>query len=179
MFINLCVINVGASVGNRSLVCDVFSYVDVIFIVDLPSTPAGRYIDGDIGDFVLMCDVDKCNVHAYIRRSLVSMFDVVWSDKIGLVLGMMSGGVKRHIGGVYLRPDMGSSAVEAALLPYTDCHIIVGDMNARHLRWGHMADGGNNNQGNAVNRVLADMDFMVPSIATHDGISVIDLCTFK
>lgn len=72
------------------------------------------------------------------------------------------------------------SSVEEVLAPFMACDILVGDMNARHDRWGYVADVcGHNTQGRAVSRVLVDMSFMVPSDPTHDGISVIDLCAFR
>jgi len=180
MFINLCIINVGASRGNRALVLDVFSYVDVVFVVDPPVDVHGDAIDGDVGDFVFVSGIPGCDVHVFIQRSLLALFELVRSDKYGLVLGMFSGGVFRLIGGGYLRPKMLVADVDVALAAYKDCHIVVGDMNARHDRWGYVADvGGHNAQGTAVSRMLADMDFMVPSVATHDGVSVIDLCAFR
>ena len=181
MFINYCFINVGASVGNRYVVCDVFSYVDVIFVVNPPVNVHGYCVDGDVGDFVFVSGGDGCcDVYVYIRRSLIGLFDVVWADRHGMILGFMEDGVCRRIGGMYLRPGQSVEDVELALGQYTDCDILAGDMNARHRRWGSVADVcGYNSYGIVVNRVLADMDFMVPSVPTHDGVSVIDLCAFR
>jgi len=181
MLLNICFINVGASVGNRSLVCDVFSYVDVFFVVDPPVNGHGNCVDGDVGDFVFVSGGDGlCDVHVYIRRSLLGLFDVVWADARGMILELRAEGEVRRIGGIYLRPTMSVADVENAVAPYVCCHILAGDMNARHDRWGHVADvGGHNSHGRVLHRMLADMDFMVPSIPTHDGISVIDLCAFR
>jgi len=181
MFINFCFINVGASVGNRSVVCDVFSYVDVIFVVDPPVDVHGCCVDGDVGDFVFVSGGDGCcDVHVYIRRSLLGLFDVVWADKHGMILRFMADGICRSVGGIYLRPGQSVEDVELALGPYTDCDILAGDMNARHSRWGCVADvSGYNHYGATVNRVLDGYDFMVPSVPTHDGVSVIDLCAFR
>jgi len=180
MFINLCVINVGASVGNRALVCEVFSYVDVLFFVDPPAGPRGEYVDGDVGDFVFVCGKDDCDVHVFIRKSLLGMFDIIHLDSFGVILSMVCNGVRFDVGGLYLRPGMSAVGIEEALMPYLGCHMLVGDMNARHDRWGHVADvGGHNSQGGTVARVLADFDFMVPTVATFDDVSVIDLCAFK
>jgi len=181
MFINLCFINVGASVGNRSVVCDVFSFVDIIFVIDPPLDVHGCCVDGDVGDFVFVSGGSDCgDVHVYIRRSLVGLCEVAWADRRGMILELVADGEVRRIGGIYLRPSMAVKDIEDSLVPYTGCHILAGDMNARHDRWGYVADvGGHNTQGVTVNRVLGDMDFMVPSVATHAGISVIDLCAFR
>ena len=180
MFINPCIINVGASRGNRALVLDVFSYVDVVFVVDPTVDVYGNAIDGDVGDFVFVSGIPGCDVHVFIRRSLLALVELVRSDKYRLVLGMFSGGVFGLIGGVYLRPKMLAADGEVALAAYKDCHIVVGDMNPRHDRWGYVADvGGHNVHGTAISRMLADMDFMVPSVTTHDGVSVIDLSAFR
>ena len=180
MFINLCVINVGASVGNRVLACEVFSYVDVLFFVDPPAGPRGEYEDGDVGDFVFVCGKDDCDVHVFIRKSLLGMFDIVYLDSLAVILIMVDDGVMMDVGGIYLRPGLSTAGVETALMPYLGCHMLVGDMNARPDQWGHVADvGGHNSQGNTVARVLADFDFMVPTVITFDDIWVIDLCAFK
>jgi len=180
MFINLCFINVVASIGNRSVVCDVFSYVDVIFIVDPAVDDNGVCVDGDVGDFVFVSGVDGCDAHAYIRWSLLGLFDVVCSNRYGLILRTYCSRKEFCVGGIYLRPGMLSVDVDRALRVFLDCHVLAGDMNARGDRWRHVADvGGHNHQGTTVARVLADFDFMVPSIPTHDGTTVIDLCAFR
>jgi len=145
MFINLCVINVGASVGNRALVCEVFSYVDVLFIVDPPAGSGGEYVDGDVGDFVFVCGKDDCDVHVFIRKSLLGMFDISYLDSFGVILSMVCNGVRMDIGGIYLRPGLSAEGIEVALMPYLGCHMLVGNMNARHDRWGHVADVGGHN----------------------------------
>ena len=180
MFINLCVINVGASVGNRAIVCDVFSFVDILFIVDPPVDGLGNYVDGDIGNFVMITGTEKCDVCIYVRRSLQGLVDVSWIDAHGVILNVVADGIVRRIAGVYLRPHLRVDELTSILAPYLDCSVIVGDMNARHDRWGYVADvGGHNQQGQTLARLLADMDFMVPTVPTHQGMSVIDLCAFR
>ena len=101
MFINLCVINVGGSVGNRALAYDVFSYVDILFFVDPPAGPGGEYVDGDVGDFVFACGKDGCDVHVFIRKSLLGLFDIFCLDSYGVILSLVSNGVRMEVGGCY------------------------------------------------------------------------------
>jgi len=179
MLLNICKINVGASVGNCAVVCDVFSFVDVVFIVDPPVDGLGGAVDGDVGGFTYLSGTVRSDMHVYVWNSFVGLFDVVWVDARGVVVSVVSDGIARRIGGVYLRPGLTVASVDEFLHPYKDCDILLGDLNARNDRWGHIADVcGDNSQGRAVSRVLADMDFMGPSTPTHDGVSVIDLCGF-
>jgi len=180
MLLNICAMNVGASVGNRAIVCDVFSFVDVIFVIDPPVDGRGDYVEGDVGGFTCISGLARCDVAVYIRHGFVGLFDVVWVDAGGVVLSVVSDGVCRRIGGVYLRPELRVDTVVEYLAPYRACDILVGDFNARHDRWGYVADVcGHKSQGRAVSRVLEDMHFMVPSTPTHDQVSVIDLCAFR
>jgi len=179
MFINLLVINVGVSVGNRSVVCDVFSFVDIIFVVDPPVGALGGCVDGDVGAFVCISGLERCDVQVYIRECFVGLVDLEWVDSCGMILRVVSGGVVKRIGGIYLRSKLRRDEIVTALEPYMDCDILAGDFNARHDRWGHVADvQGHNHQGTVVAGVLGEMDFMIPSVPTHDGMSVIDLCGF-
>jgi len=180
MLLNICTIKVGASVGNRAVVCDVFSPVDVFFIVDPPVDGLGGFVDGDVGGFTCLSGTVRSDVHVSVRSSFVGLFDVVWVDARGVVVSVVSDGIARRIGGVYLRLGLKVASVDEFLTPYKDCDILLGDMNAWNDRWGHVADVcSDNSQGRAVSRVLADMDFMVPSTATHDAVSIIDLCGFR
>jgi len=180
ILLNICAINVGVSVGNCAVVCQVFSFVDVFFIIDPPVDGLGDYVEGEVGSFTCISGLARCDIQVYIRHGFVGLFDVVWVDASGVVLSVVSDGVCRRIGGVYLRPELGVSKVVEYLGPYRACDILIGDLNGRHDRWGYVADVcGHNSQGRAVSRELEDLHFMVPSTPTHDGVSVIDLCAFR
>jgi len=179
MLINICTINVGVSHANRALVCNIFSYVDVLFIVDPQVGPDGNYVDGDVGDFAFVQVLASCDVEMFLRQSLLGLFDVLHSNKGNLVLAIVSQGIQQKVGAVFLRPDTRKATALDILRPYGECDIVVGDMNVRHPHWGSAADGTTNRQGNLVSTFFADYDVMVPSVSTHSGISVIDICFFK
>jgi len=95
-----------AGVGNLSLACDVSSSVDVIFVID---PPIGG---GDVGDFDFVSGMDGGDVVAYIRRSLLELFDIVYSDGYGLIFSIGCSGGMGEVGEIYLSPWMVSSGVE-------------------------------------------------------------------
>jgi len=182
MFINLCVINVGASVKNHSVLCYVFSYVqvDIIFIADSPVNSSGDYVIGNVGEFVYVSGLEICDVQVYGRGRFQGLFDLLWTDGHGVILRVMSRGVVRKIGGIYLHPGLGNADVELALAPFVAYDILTADFNAIHDRWAHVVDvGGHNQEGTVVARIQSGMDVMVQLVLTHDGISVIDLYAFK
>lgn len=180
MFINLCVINVEASVGNHSVVCDVFSDVDIIFIVDPPVNSSGDYVVGNVGEFVCVSGLEKCDVQVYVRGCFQGLFDLLWTDGRGVILRVMSRGMVRTVDGIYLSPGIGNAGIELALAPFVEYDILAGDFNARHDRWGQVVNvEGHNQQGTMVARIQSCMDLIVLSVRKHDGISVIDLGAFK
>jgi len=105
--------------------------------------------------------------------SLPDLYSVV-----STILGLVSP-ESYHVGHPVTRPQILVEELEMALGPYMDCHILASDINAQHNRWSYFVDvGGHYTQGIALNRILADVDFMVPLISTHDCVSVIALCAF-
>ena len=73
----------GASVGNRSVVCDYLSYVNIIFIGDPPVGDDCNCVDRDVGDFGLVSGVDGCNIHSYMRG--VCLGCLILFVRIGMV----------------------------------------------------------------------------------------------
>lgn len=78
-----------------------------------------------------------------------------------------------------MRPDWQKAEALDTLPPYSTCDIVVGDLNARHPRWGSSVDGTRNNHANFVYNFFYSYDMMIPSVPTHDGLSVINLCPYK
>jgi len=92
--VNICTINVGASVGNRSLMFEIFSYYDVFFIVDLLVGVNRGHVDGDIGNIVLVSFVDSAGGAVYVQESLLDAFDLVYLGVVGCIISFMGAGME-------------------------------------------------------------------------------------
>jgi len=117
MFITTLSINVGRSRANRSLVMDVFSFVDLFFIVDPPHKVEGGGVVHKHVDFDLFSFVPASGVEVFVRSSLSGLFLVDLHDMVTCVIMYDVGGVRKRIGGVYVPPRtdrLGWSACEAA-----------------------------------------------------------------
>jgi len=69
MFITTLSINLGRSSANRSLVMDVLSFVDLLFIVDPPrKADGGGVVHGHV-DFDLFSFVQASGVEVFVRSS--------------------------------------------------------------------------------------------------------------
>jgi len=123
--------------------------------------------------------LDGCDVAVYIRASLVGLFDVVSFCKFGVILRIVCEGIVWEIGGVYFRPSMACRDLEMAMARFDSCHVVFGDMNARHPRWGSLADPETNFHGTVITRVWSDMDFFVATVPTYKAHTVIDVCAFR
>jgi len=104
MFITTLSINVGRSRANRSLVMDVFSFVDLLFVVDPPRKADGGGVVHEHVDFDLFSFVPESGVEVFVRSSLSGLFLVGLHDMVTCVIMYDVGGVRRRIGGVYVPP---------------------------------------------------------------------------
>jgi len=116
MFITTLSINVGRSRANRSLVLDVFSFVDLLFVVDPPRKADGGGVVHDHVDFDLFSFVPASGIAVFLRASLSGLFLVDLHDMVTCVILYDVGGIRRTIRGVYVPPKMDTlewSACEA------------------------------------------------------------------
>jgi len=74
MFITTLWINVGWSSANRSLVMDVCSFVDLLFVVDPSRKADGCGIVHEHVDFDLFSFVQASSVEVFVRSSLSDLF---------------------------------------------------------------------------------------------------------
>jgi len=135
MFITTLSINVGRSRANRSLVMDVFSFVDLLFVVDPPRKVDGAGVVHEHLDFDLFSFVQASGVEVFVRSSLSGLFLVDFHDMVTCVIMYDVGGVRKRIGGVYVPPKtdrLGWSASEAT---WDDRNLLMGDFNAKHDSW--------------------------------------------
>jgi len=68
MFITTLSINLGRSRANRSLVMDVFSFVDLLFVVDPPRMVGGGCVIHEHVDFDLFSFVPASGGEVFVRK---------------------------------------------------------------------------------------------------------------
>jgi len=143
MFITTLSINVGRSRANRSLVMDVFSFVDLLFIVDPPRKVDGGGVVHEHVDFDLCSFVRASGVEVFVRSSLSGLFLVDLHDMVTCVIMYDEGGVRRRIGGVYVPPGTKKLEWSVYEMAWDDCDFLMGDFNAKHDDWNPFPRPGN------------------------------------
>jgi len=106
MFITTLSINVGRSRANRSLVMDVFFFVDLLFIGDPPRKADGGGVVHEHVDFDLFSFIQASGVEVFVRSSLSGLFLEDMHDMVTCIIMYDVGGVRSRIGGVYVPPKM-------------------------------------------------------------------------
>jgi len=178
MFITTLSINVGRSRANRSLVMDVFSFVDLLFIVDPPRKADGGGVVHEHVDFDLFSFVQASGVEVFVRSSLSGLFLVDLHDMVTCVIMYDVGGVRRRIGGVYVPPTADRHEWAAFEPTWVDCSFLMGEFNARQSDWDPNPSGGSaRGHGIWLKRFCDRHGLLVhsPGQKTFRNISVIDL----
>jgi len=111
---------------------DVFSFVDLLFVVDPPHKVDGGSVVHEHVDFDLFSFVQASGVEVFLRSSLSSLFLVDVHDMMTCVIIYDVGGVRRRIGGVYVPPKMDTLEWSACETTWDDCDFLMGDFNAKH-----------------------------------------------
>ena len=135
MFITTLSINVGRSRANRSLVMDVFSFVDLLFLVDPPRKVDGGGVVHEHVDFDLFSFVQASGVEVFVRSSLSGLFLVDMHDVVTCVVMYDVGGLRKRIGGVYVPPSMKRLDWLACEATWDIRDLLIGDFNAKHDSW--------------------------------------------
>jgi len=135
MFITTLSINVGRSRANRSLVMDVFSFVDLLFVVDPPRKADGSGVVHEHVDFDLFSFVQASGVEVFVRSSLSGLFLVDLHDMVTCVIMYDVGGARKRIGGVYVPPKTDRLEWLACEAAWDGCDFLMGDFNAKHDDW--------------------------------------------
>lgn len=133
MKITTLTINVAGGTGNRAVVLDVFSFVDVVFIVDPPLRSDGSLVphEGNV-DKELFSFVVGSGVEVFVRSALVELFDVVRHDVDGVTVGFVNRGKRFLMRGIYVRPGRSRRDWDGFVANWDGCDVIMGDFNARH-----------------------------------------------
>jgi len=116
-------------------VMDVFSFVDLFFIVDPPHKADGACVLYEHVDFDLFSFVQGSGVEVFVRSSLLGLFLVDSHDLVTWVVMFDVGGVRRRIGSVYVPPKAGKSEWLAAEATWDDCQFLMGDFNGKNISW--------------------------------------------
>jgi len=111
-------------------VIDVFSFVDLLFIVDPPRKADGGGVVHEHVDFDLFSFVQASGVEVFVRSSLSGLFLVDVHDMVTCVIMYDVGGVRRRIGGVYVPPKTDRLEWSACEATWDGCDFLIGDFNA-------------------------------------------------
>ena len=114
---------------------DVFSFVDLLFIVDPPRKADGGSVVHEHVDFDLFSFVQASGVEVFVRSSLSGLFLVDLHDMVTCVIMYEVGGVRKRIGGVYVPPKTNRLEWLACEATWDNCDFLIGNFNAKHDEW--------------------------------------------
>ena len=169
--------------GNRELVMELLSFVDLFFILEAPAKRNEEKEECESAGFELFSFCKGSGVEVFVKRDIVGLVSLVRHNEWSTVVRYNTAkGEEKLFGGVYLRPGEKKEEAMEKLESLNDCDIIAGDLNARHPRWGSKGgDNHKNTYGYAVNDYANNHGYRIdaPEIPTFRDISVIDICLKK
>jgi len=137
MRVTTCTINVGKSLGNRELGMELLSFVDLFFILKAPAKRNDEKEECERAGFELLSFCKGSGVEVLVKTDIVGLVSLVRHNELSTVVRYNNAkGEEKLFGGVYLRPGKKKEEAMEKLDSLNDCDIIVGDLNARHPRWG-------------------------------------------
>ena len=180
----ICTINVGGGEGNRNVVMEVMRWVDVLIVIDGPTTQGGEYVEHECIYYELVSFVKGSGVEVYIKREWLGWVTVEQDNEWNVVLSYKEMGKKERtrMAGVYLKPNRSIDYLEKGMKDLENCDIIMGDLNARNPIWGGKAgDGGINQHGKTIKTWTENNGFnsIEHEQKTFRTVSVIDLTLYK
>ena len=181
MYFTALSINVGRSRANRSLVMDVFSFVDLLFILEPPRAGDGCCVVHEHVDFDLFSFVQASGVEVFVQSSLSGLFFIDCHDMVTCIVLYDVGGEQRRVGGVYVPPTMRHDQWDAIEPSWNACDYLIGNFNARHDRWNHVLRMGTMSLADCRGGWLSDYcdnrGLMInsPGCFTFRNVSTIDL----
>ena len=95
-------INMGRSRANRSLMMDVFSFVDLFFILEPPRAVDGGCVVHEHVDFDLFSFVQASGVEVFVQSLLSGLFLIDSHDMVTCIVMYDVGSEQRRIRGVYV-----------------------------------------------------------------------------
>ena len=183
MRVTTSTINVGNSLGNRELVMELLSFVDLFFILEVPAKRKEEKEECERAGFELLSFCKGSGVEVFVKMDIVGLVSLVRHNEWSTVVRYNTAkGEEKLFGGVYLRPGEKKEEAMTKLESLSDCDIIAGDLNARHSRWGSKGgDNQKNTYGYAVNDYTNNHGYWIdaPDMPTFRDISVIDICLKK
>ena len=181
MYFTALSINVGRSRANRSLAMDVFSFVDLLFVLEPPVTKDGGCIVHEHVEFDLFSFVQASGVEVFVRSSLSGLFLIDNHDMTTCTVMYEVGGEERRIGGVYVHPTTTHPQWSAIECSWNACDYLMGDFNTKHDRWNHLVGQGGGYVSDYRGKWLSDycdnrgLMIDILSCFTFRNVSTIDL----
>ena len=169
--------------GNRELVMELLSFVDLFFILETPAKRNEEKEECERAGFELFSFCKGSGVEVFVKTDIVGLVSLVRHNEWSTVVRYNNNkGEEKLFGGVYLTPGGRKEEAMLKLNSMDDCDTIAGDLNARHPRWG--ATGGDNHTntyGYAVNEYAKRHRYRIdaPDVPTFRDISAIDICLKK
>lgn len=184
MKITICTINVGNGEGNRNVVLDLLWFVDVFFILDCPTNRNGDYVEHENWNYELISSVREGDIEVYARKELTGWFAIESHEQSSVILTYEEEktGERRKIGGLYVRPLREVGWLEQKLEEMRGCDMIIGDLNARHERWGRdSGDDKTNAYGRRLNKWINENGYQVAknNEKTFRQVSTIDITLYN
>lgn len=182
MRVTICAINVGRGEGNRTVVMELLSYVDLFFIIDPPLMENGECVENEVRGYELFSFVKNGDVEVFVKSGITGWIEVVEHDENTVVLEYKTKEGNRKVGGTYWRPHCKKEKVERWLERVKDCDMIMGDFNARSGVWGQESgDRYENDYGRLLKKWTMDNNFEVHEYdqKTFRQTSTIDLTIKK
>lgn len=136
MRVTTCTINVGRGEGNRTMVMEVLSFVDVFFILDPPVERNGGNVEKEVEVFELFSFVKGSGVEVFVRMGMIGGMEIVEHEENICKIRMRDEQREIIIGGRYWRPGKSVKEMEKWMDNMKNCHVVTGDFNARNPMWG-------------------------------------------
>lgn len=166
------------------MVIEVLMWVDVLIVIDGPTTQDGEYVDHECKYYELISYVKGSGVEVYIKREWLGWVTVEKHNEFGVVLSYKEKRKekKTRMAGIYLKPNRSISYLEEGMEDLEDCDIIMGDLNARNPLWGGKAGDNETNQHGRTIKKWTDkngVDIVEHDHKTFRTVSVIDITLYK
>ena len=180
MYFTALSINVGRSRANRSLAMDVFSFVDLLFVLEPPVAKDGGCVVHEHVEFDLFSFVQASGVEVFVRSSLSGLFLIDNHDAVTCIVMFEFGGERKKLGGVYVPPTTGRERWSDIERTWDTCEYLMGDFNARHDRWNHhlrQSSSYADSRGGWLSDYCDNRGLMIdtPGCFTFRNVSTIDL----
>jgi len=164
---------------NRSLVMDVFSFVDILFIGECPRDGDEGFIAHDNMGFELFSFVQGSGVEVFCKPDICGLFQVVEHRVWGCIISWVYKAVTRKLAGCYVHPKTTKEEWLDVGRFLEDTDAAMGDFNCRHDRWASPGEivKGRRYRGNWLCDIVDAhrWEICVPGRPTFDNISTIDL----